>query len=347
MDNFIKAVLEEEDLQSVVALHCIEDFEHSGARGGNALITGAAAALAMGNGGEIIPTEEIIQRHNEAYPGLRIPLNNVTRNIPSGVMKYIADTMYQHGWQFNEFMGNFGNYVIMYSSIAGGSAVVAGFSGLALLCAFLAMLVVTQGIQYNTVTGWRGNVIERRVATTANWANPDPQPDRNLIENCRENDNHMQTRAEYIIRQTHWFGPDDVTGSSGYMPYAGANALLSRVDIEDKPIMILHGLAGSVNSHEEQADQPFLVFRGNQPQPVEKDTNNYIRCRAIKASDGFRCVNCLHIKNTSGFCGQHKNWPINGGQVADDTWAVDILSESNQTRAPSRVVESCKNILKF
>ena len=346
MDKFIKEVLQE-DLQSVVARYCTEDFEHSGARRGNALTTGIAAALSGGNGGEIVPTEEIIQRHNEAHPGLRIPTNRVTRNIPSGVMSYIADTMYQRGWQFNEFMGNFGNYVILYSSIVGGQAAVARLNGIALLCAFLAMMVLSQGMQYTTVRGWRGNVIQRRIATTAAWTTPDPQPDRNLIKNCRKNNDKQQTRAEYIIRQTHWFGPDNVTGASGYMLYAGANALQTRVEIDGRPVMVGHGLSGTENYHETQEDQAFLVFRGNPPQPVETDTTNVIRCRAIQANNGFRCINCLHKNNRSGFCGKHRNWRTCRGQVAGNDWAVDILSGEENTEGPSRIVETDKSNLKF
>jgi hypothetical protein len=262
-------------------------------------------------------------------------------------MSYIADTMYQRGWQFNEFMGNFGNYVIMYSSIAGGGGVVAGLNGLALLCAFLAVLVLTQGMQYTTVRGWRGNVIERRLATTAAWTTPDPQPDKTLIDNCRRNDDTQQTRAEYIIRQTHWFGPDDVTGSKGYNLYAGSNALQSRVEIEGRPVIIGHGLAGTENYHETTEDQPFLVFRGNPPQPVETDATNIIRCRAIQQSDGKRCSNCLHKNNRTGFCGKHRRSGPWGGEVAGNGWAVDILSGEENTEGPSRAVETDKSNLKF
>ena len=346
MDEFIKEVLEEEDLQTVVARYCTEDFEHSGARP-NSLITGAAAALAMGNGGEIISTEEIINGHNADHRDLRIPINRVTRSIPSGVMQRIADTMVSRQWQFNEFMGNFGNFSIMYASIAVSISISAGFNVMALLCAFLAMLVLSQGMRYTTERGRDGRVNQRRLAMTANWATPDPQPDKTLIDNWRRNDDKQQTRNEYIIRQTHWFEPDDVTDSSGYMPYAGSNALQTRVEIEGRPIMIGHGLHGTENYHETREDQPFLVFRGNPPQPVETDTTNVIRCLAIKRNNGKRCVNCLHKGNNTGFCGLHKKWPTNGGEVAGNDWAVDLLSGTGNTEGPSRAVETDKSNLKF
>ena len=341
-------------IQEIVARHFTEEFEQSGThlrrgidRRSNALITGAAAALARGNGGEIIPTEEIIRRHNASHPRLRIPINRITRGIPSGMMEYVSNVMYQRSWTFAEFMGDFGNYVIMYSSIAGGISVNQGWNAIALMCSFLVMLVLSQGMQYTTERGRDGRVNQRRIAMTANWATPDPQPDKTLIENCRKNDDKQQTRNEYIIRQTHWFGPDKVTESEGYNLYAGSNALQSRVEIEGRPVMILYGMAGSVNSHEEQQDQPFLVFRGDPPQPVEKDTSNYIRCRAIKNSDGKRCVKCLHIRNHTGFCGTHSRSGPWAGEVADNDWAVDVFDGASRTQGPSRVVEFDKNNLKF
>ena len=232
----------------------------------------------------------------------------------------------------------------MYSSIAGSISISAGWSGIALMCAFIAMLVLSQGMRYTTVRS-RG-VSQQRIAMTADWTTPDPQPGQGLIEKCRKNNNKQQTRDEYIIRQTHWFGPDDRTGSEGYMLFAGADALKSRVWTISSPVMILHGLAGSENSHETVGSGLFLEFKGRPPKPVEKNINYYIRCRAIKQSDGERCEHCLHVRNDTGFCGQHRKWPTNGGEIAEG-WAVDRNNAALVTGNGTRDVETDKNNLKF
>lgn len=349
MDEFIKDVLAEEDLQTVVAHYCTEDFEHSGARP-NALITGAAAALARGNGGEVISTEEAIRAHNHAHPHYIIPLNRVTRRIPSGLINTISQTMTGNNMQFSQLMGSFGTYVILYSSIVGGGAVVAGLKALALFCAFMAGLILTQGLRRTTLTGVNGEVIAQTITMpgTNDWTAP-IEPDYPIPEEWKKTVNGtaedvQQSRYEFIL-SNFWKDPRH-TDSKYYTTGLVTNRsnIISRVETRESKTRDEQGLGFSE-----------LVV------PVkELDPEAPLRCQAIR-KDGTRCINVINMRNVmkggeyACFCGIHgkhadKWWPSRA-----DNWAVDNPGEpeekSKSTIPPKdRVVEkdvSDENKLRF
>lgn len=344
MDEFIKEVLEEEDLQTVVARYCTEDFEHSGARP-NSLITGAAAALAMGNGGEIISTDEAIRAHNHQQPNYIIPLNRVTRRIPSGYINTIAQTMLANHWQFNRFMGEFGRYVLLYSSILSVAGLISGAFAISMMAAFLAGLVLTQGMSRVQVRLDNGN---RLVAHSmdAEWAQP-IEPDYLIPEEWSNTVNGtdedvQESRYKFILRNfwkdTRW--PESRYYTSGLV--TNRSNIISRVETRE-------------SKTRDESGQGFseLVV------PVkELHPDAPLRCQAIRA-DGTRCINVIHKDYLergmpwSCFCGTHGKHPDKYLNFKADNWAVDNTGEPverlKSTLPPKdRVVEKDdKSNLKF
>lgn len=348
MEEFVKKVLEEDDLQNVVASYCTEDFEHSGARP-NSLITGAAAALAMGNGGEIIPTEEAIRTHNHNNPNYIIPLNRVTRRIPSGLINTIAQTMLANHWQFPEVMGQFGTYVVLYSSILGGGAVVAGLNALALFCAFLAGLVLNEGLTRTTIrTG--GNVIHRSITMpgTNDWTAP-VEPDYPIPEEWNKprhfgTDEDVQESRYKFILSNFWKDPrheDSKYYTTGLLTNRGN--IISRVETRESRTRDENGYGFS------ELVVPVKELYPDAP----------LRCQAIRA-DGTRCINVIHKEQVEMgmplmcFCGVHsKNTDkYMRPENRKDNWAVDNPGERAKSTMPpkDRVVEkdvSDTNKLRF
>ena len=349
MDEFIKEVQEAEDLQTVVARYCAEDFEHSGARP-NALITGAAAALARGNGGEIISTEEAIRAHNQHHPHYIIPLNRVTRRIPSGLINTISQTMTANNWQFSQFMGNFGTYVILYSSIVGGGAVVAGLNALALLCAFLAGLVLTQGLERTSLTGVGGRVIARAITMpgTNNWTAP-IEPDYPIPEEWERTvhntaEDVQMSRYQFIL-SNFWRDPRHPDSK-----YYTTGLITNRENIHSR-----------VETRESKTrDETGEGFSELVVPVKELYPEAPLRCQA-KRADGTRCTNVIHKDYLEKgmpwmcFCGTHGKNPDKYFPSRADNWAVDNSGEPEEmaksTLPPKdRVVEkdvSDENKLRF
>jgi len=366
MDEFIKDVLAEEDLQTVVARYCAEDFEHSGARGGNSLITGAAAALARGNGGEIISTEEAIRAHNQQHPTYIIPLNRVTRWIPSGLINRIAQVMVERHWPFNRFMGEFGRYVILYSSILSITGLITGTVAVSMMAAFLTGLMLTQGMSRLQVRGVNGRTIVAH-SMDAGWAQPiEPPPteeERRMQEEPERaipaypmpeewtntvngtDEDKAESRYVFILRN-FWEDPrheDSRYYTSGLVTNR-AN-IISRVETRDSKTRDESGYGWTelvVPVRETFPDAP-------------------LRCQAIR-KDGTRCINVIHIHHVMNggkyacFCGTHGKKPDKWWDNRADNWAVDKqplppLSVVTRSQAPKgRVVEkdvSDENKLRF
>lgn len=379
MDEFIKDVLAEEDLQTVVARYCTEDFEHSGARGGNSLITGVAAALAMGNGGEIISTEEAIRAHNQDHPDYIIPLNRVTRRIPSGLINTIAQTMVERHWQFNRFMGEFARYVLLYSSILSVAGLITGAVAISMMAAFLAGLVLTQGMSRVQVRLDNGN---RLVAHSmdAGWAQPiePPQVEAEIPYYTRIHENRNETREEFIMRAGYvsqvnekvaglpvkkavynedmqLLGYDDegtvrqdTPNTVGWDSNSGN--LLSRMALVPKMRSAIMPVDG------QRTDYAFMgnIIADDNGKPKEKEESKFrcIRCMA-KKRDGGRCNNIISYDDAMGnpgiFCGIHNKNP-NQARVTDK-WAVDdgcdMMGGRTTGPASRKELASDENKLRF
>ena len=346
MEEFIKDVLEAEDLQAVVARYSAEDFEHSGAPK-RALITGAAAALAQGNGGEIISTEEAIRDHNHQHPNYIIPLNRVTRRIPSGLINTIAQTMVEQHWQFNRFMGEFGRYVLLYSSILSVVGLASGAFAISMMAAFLAGLVLTQGVSRIQVRGINGG---RLVAHSmdAGWAQPIepaypiPEEWNKPVHSTAED--VQQSRYEFIL-SNFWKDP-----RSPNSPYYTTGLVTNRDNIFSR-----------VETRESKTrDEDGRGFSELVVPVKELYPEAPLRCQAIR-KDGTRCVNVIHKDYLDRgmpwmcFCGTHGKKPDDWWENRADNWAVDNPGEPEE-RAKStippkdRVVEkdvSDENKLRF
>jgi hypothetical protein len=256
-------------------------------------------------------------------------------------------------------MGEFGRYVILYSSILSVAGLISGAVAISMMAAFLAGLVLTQGMSRVQVRLDNGN---RLVAHSmdAEWAQPIeppppltpeqllpayPIPDEYPGRTVNGTDEDVSESRYVFILRNFW---EDMRHEDS--PYYTSGLITNRENISSRV-----ETRESKTRDESGAGWSELVVPVKELYPDAP-----LRCQAIRP-DGTRCINVIHKDYLekgmpwSCFCGTHGKHPDKYLNFKADNWAVDNPGEPEEkaksTLPPKdRVVEkdvSDTNKLRF